>query len=151
MWILDWDIVQIEGSLLETWLPTVFQNIEHWAAQTNASAGASMGAWIEDKSSGMVLLQQCKRRGWPARPIESRLTSVGKDERAISVSGYVYRGLVKMTEHAYNKTVNYKGQTANHFRKQVNGFRVGIKDQQDDLADAFCYAVALALGNSEGF
>jgi hypothetical protein len=39
-----------------------------------------------------------------AHPIESKLTVMGKDERAISVSGYVYRGSIKYTEHAYNKT-----------------------------------------------
>jgi hypothetical protein len=36
-------------------------------------------------------LQQVVRRNWKAHPIESKLTAMGKDERAISVSGYVYR------------------------------------------------------------
>jgi hypothetical protein len=31
----------------------------------------------------------------PARAIESKLTAMGKDERAISVSGYVHREMVK--------------------------------------------------------
>jgi hypothetical protein len=32
-------------------------------------------------------------------------------------------------------------------------FRVGDKnsDREDDLLDIFCYGVAIALGNSEGF
>jgi hypothetical protein len=63
--ILDWDIVQIEGSLLETWLPSVFQRLEDLARACRARAG-SMGAMIEDKSSGMILLQQALRRGWLA-------------------------------------------------------------------------------------
>ena len=29
--ILDWDIVQIEGALLETWLPIVFKRLEELA------------------------------------------------------------------------------------------------------------------------
>jgi hypothetical protein len=33
-----------------------------------------------------------------AEAIESKLTAMGKDERALSVSGYVYRGNVKYTE-----------------------------------------------------
>jgi hypothetical protein len=90
--ILDWDIVQIEGALLETWLPTVFNRLEELAKQCRARAGA-IGAMIEDKNSGTILLQQALRRGMRATPIDSKLTAMGKDERALSVSGYVYSGI----------------------------------------------------------
>lgn len=150
--ILDWDLIQIEGALLETWLPTVFQNLQDFAGRCAARNG-SLGALIEDKASGMILIQQAQRRGWPAQAIDSRLTSLGKDERAISVSGYVYRGLVKLARPAYDKTVNYKGTVRNHLLGQVVGFRVGDKDatREDDALDCFTYGVAIALGNSEGF
>lgn len=150
--ILDWDLSQIEGALLETWLPTVFQNLEDMAGKCAARNG-SVGALIEDKASGMILIQQAQRRGWPAQAIDSKLTALGKDERAISVSGYVYRGLVRVSRPAYDKTTNYKGTTRNHLLGQVVGFRVGDKDaaRQDDLLDAFTYSCAIALGNSEGF
>lgn len=151
--LLDWDIVQIEGSLLETWLPTVFQNLEALAQATKARNG-SVGAWIEDKNSGTILIQQAMRRGWPARAIDSKLTALGKDERAISVSGYVYRGEVKWAATAYDKVATFKGQTRNHALAQVTGFRIGDKDaakRADDLADTFMYGVAIALGNIEGY
>jgi hypothetical protein len=32
----------------------------------------------------------------PAQPIDSKLIAVGKDERAMSVSGYVHQGRVKI-------------------------------------------------------
>jgi hypothetical protein len=34
-----------------------------------------------------------------------------------------------------------------------NRFRIGDKDRkrEDDLLDMFCYGIALALGNNEGF
>jgi hypothetical protein len=88
-----------------------------------------------------------------ARLIESKLTAVGKDGRAISVSGYVHRGLVKYTEHAFSKTSVYKGKSRNHLVEQVESFRIGDKnsDREDDLLDTFCYGIALALGNIEGF
>jgi hypothetical protein len=113
----------------------------------------SVGVWIEDKNSGTILLQQTLRHGWPAHAIGSRLTSVGKDERAISVSGYVHRGQVKCTEHAFNKTVVYKGQPRNHLVEQVESFRVGDKDgrREDDPLGTFCYGIAIALGNEKGF
>lgn len=149
---LDWDILQIEGSLLETWLPTVFQNLESLAAGCRARMG-SLGAFIEDKASGSILLQQAYRRRWRATAIDSKLTAVGKDERAISVSGYVHRGSVKLSVPAYEKVSFYKGVTANHLLEQVTGFRIGDRDasRQDDLLDTFCYAIAIALGNREGF
>jgi hypothetical protein len=148
---LDYDIQQIEGALLESWLPNVFARLEELAEVCGAQMG-SLGVWIEDKNSGMVLLQQGARRGWPVHAIESKLTSVGKAERAISVSGYVYQGKVKLSRHAYEKTVNYKGATRNHLLHQVLTFTLGLKDQvEDDLLDTFCYGIAIALGNQEGF
>ena len=150
--ILDWDIAQIEGAILETWLPIVFQRLEALARICGARRGA-LGAFIEDKNSGTILLQQAHRRGMPAHPIESKLTAMGKDERAISISGYVHRELVKYTEHAFNKTTVYKRHARNHLLDQIESFRVGDKDhdREDDLLDTFCYGVALALGNREGF
>jgi hypothetical protein len=76
-----------------------------------------------------------------------------KDERAISVSGYVYRGQVKYTDNAFNKTVVYKGKARNHLVEQVETFRVGDKDnrREDDFLDTFCYGIALSLGNRDGF
>ena len=89
--ILDWDIVQIEGAVLETWLPGCSKTLEELARLCRARTG-SLGAFIEDKNSGTILLQQALRRQMPARAIDSKLTAMGKDERAISVSGYVHRG-----------------------------------------------------------
>jgi hypothetical protein len=73
---------------------------------------------------------------------------MGKDERALSVSGYVYRGNVK-----YTKTTVYRRKARNHLGDQIESFRIGDKDnkREDDLLDTFCYGIAIALGNSEGF
>jgi hypothetical protein len=153
LYVIDYDICQIEGALLETWLPTVFQNLEAFAQQSGARRG-SLGAWIEDKSSGMILLQQARRRGWPAHAIDSKLTSVGKSERAISVSGYVYRGWVKLSEQAARREVHFRGRTRNHLEAQLTQFRVGDDEaatRQDDLVDCVCYSIAIALGNQAGF
>jgi hypothetical protein len=150
--ILDWDIAQIEGAILEAWLPSVFQRLEELARLCRARFG-SPGVWIEDKNSGTILLQQARRRGMRAQAIESKLTAMGKDERAINVSGYVHRENVKYTEHAFNKVSVYKQKSRNHLLDQIESFRVGDKksDREDDLLDTFCYGIAIALGNSEGF
>lgn len=151
LWLLDWDLMQIEGSLLTSWMPNVFRRLGELAEMVKARLGSS-GVWIEDKASGMVLIQQAIRNGWPARGIDSKLTSVGKSERAINVSGYVHQGSVKITEEAFNKTSNYKGTVRNHLLSQVVGFRVGDVDQdEDDLLDCFTYGIAVSLGNLSGF
>lgn len=150
--ILDWDVVQIEGALLETWLPAVFQRLEELRRDCRARFGAA-GAYIEDKNSGTVLLQQAQNRGLDVHAIESKLTALGKDERALSVSGYVHRGEVKYSEHAFNKIAVYKQKSRNHLVDQIERFRMGDKEhkREDDLLDTFCYGLALALGNNKGF
>jgi hypothetical protein len=89
----------------------------------------------------------------PATAIDSKLTAMGKDERALSVSGYVYRGEVKYTDYAFNKVSTYKRRTMNHLVDQIESFRMGDKDsnREDDLLDTFCYGIAVTLGNGEGF
>jgi len=148
--ILDWDIVQIKGDLLENWMPNVYRRCEELAVQYKARHG-SLGAFIEDKQTGTILIQQAARRGLPGRAIDSKLTAAGKDARAISVSGYVFQGMVKICHHAFDKVVNFKGVTRNHFISQVCGFRIGAKDPADDLNDCFTYGISIALGDSSGY
>jgi len=160
--VLDWDIQQIEGASLEDWLPTIFQRLDELAAQCRARMG-TLGVFVEDKASGTILLQQARRRQesatfdtrwkphWRATEIDSKLTAMGKDERSISVSGYVTRGDVKISRQAYDKTMVYKGRSGNHFLMQVFRFQLGVKDQMDDLLDCWCYLIAIALGDWQGY
>lgn len=148
--ILDWDIVQVEGSLLHAWLPSVFDRLNELSQMIKCRGGV-LGTFIEDKVSGTILLQQAARNGWPAHAIDSKMTALGKDERAFNASRYVYPGKVKITEHAFNKTKDYKGANRNHFMTQVTGFRIGIENQADDLLDTFTYGVSIGAGNSKGF
>lgn len=150
--VLDWDIEQIEGALLEDWIPSVFRRLEQLAVECRARMG-SIGALIEDKASGSVLLQQGAHRGWPTRPINSKLTGMGKDERAVSVSGYHFRGDVKFSGFAYDKVSSYKKSARNHAIGQIVGYRVGASDSrvaQDDLLDCYTYGLAIGLGTPRG-
>lgn len=151
--MLDWDIIQVDGALLETWMPVVLQRCEELAMITKSRNG-SLGAWIEDAAAGSILLQQGKNRDWNTRKIESDLTMMGKDERAISVSGYFHQEKVKISQYAFDKVVNFKGTTRNHLLTQVTSFRIGDKDahkRADDLLDCFTYGIAIGLGNKYGF
>lgn len=150
---LDWDLIQIEGASLELWLPKVFSRLEELAVQCRARMG-SLGAFIEDKASGSVLIQQANNHGWQAQAIEGTLTAVGKDERAIGASPHVYQKKVKISEPAYDKVVTVKGVTKNHLVSQVTSFRLGDKEaykRADDALDTFVYAVLIAFGHGDGF
>ncbi len=150
--ILDWDIVQMEAAMLCDWLPTVFDRLEYWSKKIEALLGTA-GVWIEDKSSGIVLLQQAAKIGTQnVYPIDTKLTALGKVGRGLNASKYVYPGMVKFTKHAYEKTLQYKGRTRNHLLAQILNFRVGTKDMgEDDLFDAWAYGISIMAGNSEGF
>jgi Terminase large subunit, T4likevirus-type, N-terminal len=150
--LLEWDILQIEGALLEKWIEGVFLRLEELSASCKARYG-SVGAYIEDAASGAILLQQCALRGLPATPLPSELTAAGKDARALNAGPQIYRGNVKFSRHAYEKTMLFKGETRNHMLSQVCGFKLGDKDagrRADDLLDTLTYAVAITLGNQEG-
>lgn len=149
--LLDWDYCQIEGGSLEMWLPQVFTRLEQLAVDLRSLEG-SRGAFIEDQQSGTVLLQQGRNRKWPVKAIDSKMTKLGKSGRAWDVSGYVRQGLVKWSQFAFDKRATFKGSTKNHMRSQVLDFRVGSEDKASwDLFDTFTYAIALGLGNREGF
>ena len=111
---------------------------------------------IEDKATGTVLLQQSanlRDRGQnaPAYPIDSKLTAMGKEERAIAASPYVIAGDVKITDEAYNKTCVLKGRSANHFIVQWSGFRLGSKETDGlDLLDCGTYGVLMGRGSNSG-
>ena len=149
--IIDYDYLQIEGSMLEMWLPVIYRNLEEHARSCGARLG-HRGCFIEDKASGTILLQQARRRNLLVAEMPQKLTQLGKSERAINVSGYVFKGMVKLTKPAYDKTITYKQVTKNHLLGQVLGFRVGdVEDRPDDLLDAFTYGIAISLGNWEGY
>jgi hypothetical protein len=73
-------------------------------------------------------LKSAKREG-PYDVVVARYDrrAMGKDERAIAASPYVYARDVKITEQAFNKTKVHKRISANHFVKQITNFRVGSK------------------------
>jgi hypothetical protein len=147
--ILDWEAIQIQGALLEDFLPSVTARLEAFAQQCGAREG-SLGIWIEDQQSGSVLLQQGQRMGAAVHPIEAKLTMKGKDERALLAAPYVYTNKVKISQYAFDKVTMYKENTKNHFWSQVTGYRLGVDNVEDDVFDTFAYAVIIGLGNAEG-
>ncbi|MBW8066838.1 MAG: hypothetical protein GJU73_05265 [Ferrovum sp.] len=150
--VLDYEVLKIEADILEHWLPSVLKRCEELATMLRARQG-SIGVFIEDKASGIALLQHAFKEGWNTYPIPPEITAMGKEGRALSVSGYVFKGMVKLSRYAYDKVVNYENSTKNHWLYQICGFRLGQKSSRipRDLLDTFTSGLCLALGNSEGY
>jgi hypothetical protein len=145
--ILDWDIDQIESAVLESWLPSVFLRLEELARLCGARMG-SIGAFIEDESYSRPCGGECRR----SRSTPSSLPSVRTSGRC-RCPATCTRAASKYSAPAFHKTTTYKDHSRNHLLEQVESFRIGAKDskREDDLLDAFCYGIAMALGNREGF
>jgi hypothetical protein len=150
--VLDWDVVEIQAFLLDGWIPSVINRLDDYARLTSARLG-SIGIFIEDKAAGIVLLQQGTNHGWPVHPVDSKLTSLGKDARCLNASSYFVKNLIKITEPAYDKTVTFKNVSDNHLLSQMSEYRVNSHDKsrEDDVLDTLIYGAALALGNGDGF
>ncbi|PIJ48838.1 hypothetical protein BL250_02235 [Erwinia sp. OLTSP20] len=148
--ILDWDIIQIDGYFLKDVVPQWVNKTKHLAEICLARMGCT-GLFIEDKATGITLLQQGANEGWNVHPIDSGLTALSKESRAINISGYVASGKVRVSKYAYEKISEYKQSKKNHLLTQVLQFIIGEANQDDDLFDCFNYGVTLGLGNGEGF
>lgn len=147
---LDYEMHSIDAAMLESLAPKVLARCEELAKQCGARSG-SLGIFAEDAAGGIVLIQQAKSKGWPIQAIPSDLMMKGKDERALIAGGPAYRGEAKISRHALEKLVEWKGRTENHLMNQITRFRIGDKDaykREDDLLDCATYSIALALAES---
>lgn len=150
--VADWGLTAADSIVTSTWVPEVFEHLEEMTKVHGARFG-SLGVFTDDSGMGAVLLQQAERYGF-AHPIESRLTTMGKAERAISISTYVSEGSVKISRKAYERVTTHKQIARNQLIGELMAFRVGAKDDaitQDSLLEAFCFGVALGVGTPAGF
>lgn len=150
LYLLDWDLVEYEGSMIVDWIPRLLEQGEEWAVKTKAINGF-INMYIEDKAAGTIVLQDGYRKRHKVRAIDSKLTALGKDRRCLLISDVVENGQVKITEAAFNKVKTFRNASANHLIRQITSFQLSDKEadkRQDDLLDAFAYGVALGLKDS---
>lgn len=147
--VLDWDLVRIEGGFIEAWLPQVFKRLDALNAEVGAQLPA-MGGYIENKGAGSILLRIAEKKELPLMELNDKLTGVDKDERVLNASSYIQSDMVKFSNEAAAKTVDYNGTDVNHLMNQISGFAPGAKNVDDELLNAFTYGVALGLGAEEG-
>ncbi len=150
LYVLDWDVVQISGELLIEWYPALLRRMRELHEQCGARLDPR-GPYIEDTGAGMILLRQAMRQGLPAEAISTKLTSLGKDERALSTINYHMTGKVVLTQPAADKITRFQGVQRNHFLSQVTGYRPGSEMSHDDLLDCYTYGLSIGLGDGRGW
>jgi hypothetical protein len=145
--VLDWDLQQITADTQISWMPSIFARLEQLAKECRSRYGV-LGAFIEDKQSGSMLLQHGEKAGWPTVAIDASLTQAGKSGRASMASGPVHQGRVKLSQFAFDKTTEFKGIVRNHLVSQITSFAIGdpkAYKRADDLSDCFTYGCLIAF------
>ncbi|WP_321867926.1 hypothetical protein [Burkholderia cenocepacia] len=141
--ILDWDVQSLDAVNQFDWLTEILGHGEYLANRYGAHFGFTKTI-IEDKSSGIVLLQQALQAGLSVEAADSRVTAIGKDGRMRLCIDPVFRNEVKFIHEAYNKVVEFKGVTKNHALDQVLKFRFADKAsdrREDDAMDGIAYGI----------
>lgn len=145
--LLDWDVVELKGTVIARWLPKVFGEIEKWRSACGARLG-SAGLWVDDKISDAVVLKESARLRQRAQVIQTKITNM---ERAIKMSPFVASKRVRLARPATERSVEYKGIDQNHLLYQLGSFSASSKDIDTmALLNAFTHGIAIGLEDAEG-
>jgi hypothetical protein len=148
MWILDYDLLQVGAGKVGPWFEMVFARCSELCGNR---AQKILPAFVEDAAAGTIILETF---GGITKALPATWLRRGKDLRAHAVEAYMNSGRVRMTEHAYYKTVQFKELTMNHLWVQLNSFVMGDKEaskRSDDLLDAAVYCASCAVIGRKGF
>lgn len=142
--LLDWDIFNLDGNMLEEKLIPIINNLKQNHDLT--------GVFVEDKGSGTIVIQNLKEKyGGLIRPLGERyLGHKSKGDRAVACSPFTsaidpQKRKVHISNYANEKKVMFKNQFKNHLKDQISTFSISSLAQADDLVDAFCYGVLAAF------
>jgi hypothetical protein len=144
MWILDYDLMQVGAGKVEPWFQMIWERCRELTTESERHRVVEIGpAYVEDAAAGSILVQNYEG---VVEPLPHRWLMEGKDIRAYAVEQYMNSGRVRMTEHAYHKTVLFKELQMNHLWAQLNSFVMGDKEahkRSDDLLDACVYCASV--------
>jgi hypothetical protein len=150
--VLDWDLQPVDGTLFDTWLPTVFERLETLARECNPrdAAAKNAGLMIESAGVGGAILQDCVSQGRLAHDLDTRLMLPADIlERVNLIESRVHGGRdIKMARPAHERLSIHQGITRNHFLHQILSFRPGAEDLETELLNALCLGI-LVSGSAE--
>ena len=144
--ILDWDIFQVEASMLEL-------KYEPLIRACRAQSPVFHSFRLEDKGSGIELNQRLRKKyGALIQPLDSRYWGhLSKSDRVLIAAsdGFFERGQVFISRQAAEKTVPFHGRKINHLFSQLDKFLIGEENREDDLVDCLTYGAIVGFNLQE--
>lgn len=139
---LGWDYTEIEGTLLDGWIPRVFGELDKYSAVARLG---SLGIYMSAEGQNPVIAEKAGRYG-DTTIIEGKISKLDPRAQALSVSTFVTEKKVRLSQEAVGKRMKFRGSERNHLTFQLKRFTADVKDV-DDLAllRSFVYGVSIAL------
>jgi phage terminase large subunit len=144
--VLDWDL-QPRGGALPGWLPAVFERVDALAVDCQIRFPRGRVLFVPPTGIGETLWQLGLEINKQVKFIGQSYAQLNLTELADAARAYVDIGQVKIVRAAHDKSINFLGIDANHFRSQVCGFNVGVEPEASELLRAWCFGVLLSLEN----
>jgi hypothetical protein len=144
LWLLDWDVLQVGAGKIEPWFEMVWQRCREITNNPFGKFRVIGPCYVEDAAAGSILVERFEDR---VTALPKTWLQRGKDLRALAIEQYMNSGRVRITEHAYRKTVLFKELEMNHLWAQLSGFVMGdpqASKRSDDLLDACVYCASVA-------
>lgn len=138
--VLGWDYTEVEGSLLDGWLPGVFRKLDDYSAKARLG---SLGAFLSNEGHNPLIMERAASFG-DAQEIEGKIMELDARGQALSVSSHI--GNVRIAREAVDRSVDFKGSERNYLLHQVRKFKADAKDVEDmAVLRSFVYGVSIAL------
>lgn len=133
IYLIDLDRDKYEADELEKRFP------DFWNKQKHDKNGRLRYFGIEDKMSGMELIQRMRKKIRPAIPVKAIPRNIDKYTRVSDILGYIESGFVVIPENA---------PWVYDFVKECEAFTADDAHDYDDQIDPMCDAISEMLDNN---
>jgi phage terminase large subunit len=144
---LGWDYTEIEGNILDGWIPKVFSELDRLGSTAHLG---HLGIYLSDEGSNEIVAEKAGNHG-DTTLIDGKIAKLAARDQALSVSTYVTSKRVRLSADAVNKRTEFKGSKRNHLTFQLKRFTPEMKDVEEwPLLRAFVYGISIALEDEGG-
>jgi hypothetical protein len=144
--VADWTLQPIE-SALPTYLQDVFSRLNSLRVECKIAYPDGITLWAESRGLGKAVLLEAAKVGWPVSEVPEPVAKLDLADRATTALTYVHTDMVKFARPGFEKTVNFRGTSANHLRRQIAEYTIDQRADSAELLNAWCLGIILALEN----
>jgi phage terminase large subunit len=149
--VLHYDLVEMDVALEDDWLVEPFARMQELTVECRATHAVQL--CVENDAFGRAVFNRALEHAQSTKEIlnvyrlnDETLLPPSIDERARNTKALVNSGrFVKLSRMAYARQVTHRSSTTNHLASQLFGFRPEAPDTAQELVNAFCTGVLLAV------